>query len=124
RNQVLDGADLPFDVGDRGRRPRTVRDDAVQLEPVRDTAVETVPEVGDRVVVGAQRLARDFELKVELAQQEVVRGHVADEGDEHLRGFTSTAGRAGPRASASAPPASRSRRSLPNKSSSQESWKP
>ena len=83
RQRVLDDGDLLFDFGDRGGGQRPVGDDPIQLEPVRDAALQPVPEIGDRFVVEAQRPARDFELQVELAKQEVVRRDIADEGDEH-----------------------------------------
>ncbi len=40
-------------------------------------------EIRHRLVVEAQRLLRDLELQVELAQQEIVRRDVADERHEH-----------------------------------------
>ena len=54
-----------------------------ELEPVRDAAVQPVLKVQDRLVVEAQRPPGDLELQVELAQQEVVRGDISDEGDDH-----------------------------------------
>ena len=70
-------------LGNRRGRLRPVGRDAIELEPVRHAAVQAVLEVGDRLVVQAERPPRDIELQVELAQQEVVRRHVADERDQH-----------------------------------------
>ena len=59
-----------------------MRLDAIELEAVRHAAVQAVLEVGHRLVVQHERLPRDVELQIELAQQEVVGGDVADERDE------------------------------------------
>ena len=48
-----------------------------------DAAVQPVPEVDDGLVVQAERPARDFHLQVQFAEQEVVRGDVANQRDEH-----------------------------------------
>ncbi len=54
----------------------------IELEAVRHATVEASAEVGHGLVVELERLARDLELHVELAQQEIVGRDVADERHE------------------------------------------
>ena len=66
-----------------GGRLRAIGLDPIELETIRHTAVQAVLEIRDGLVVQAERLPGDLELQVELAQQEVVRGDVANQRHQH-----------------------------------------
>ena len=73
---------LALEIGDHDGRTGTVADGAIDLEPVRDAALEAVLVEPDRLLVRLHRAPGDVQLEIQLPQEEVGGGHIGHQGDD------------------------------------------